>query len=67
MRMFTAAQDERSLEQQACNLGACAGDVIKCFGSCYPNPLNPGCVSCLGPVWNDCKDCFGGLLGGFRL
>jgi hypothetical protein len=46
--------------QQACNWLTCAEDVARCIGSCYPNPLNPGCLSCLGPAWNDCKSCFGG-------
>jgi hypothetical protein len=65
MRTFTAAQHERALQQQACNWGTCAGDAIRCATSCYPNPANPACIACLGPIWNDCRDCFGGLLGGF--
>jgi len=43
---------------QSCDWLKCAGAVAGCVAECVPNPLNPGCISCLGPAWNSCKDCF---------
>jgi hypothetical protein len=59
-RGLARAYQLSSLQQQACNWLTCAEDILKCAAACYPNPLNPGCISCLGPAWNDCKGCFGG-------
>ena len=44
--------------QSGCDIFKCGGAVLKCGPQCIPNPLNPGCVACLGSVWDSCKDCF---------
>ena len=36
----------------------CGAQIIRCASQCIPNPLNPGCISCLGSSWNTCKNCF---------
>lgn len=43
---------------QSCDWLACAGKLVSCLGSCIPDPFTPGCLACLGPLWNTCKDCF---------
>ncbi len=43
---------------QSCDWLTCAGAVAGCAAACIPNPLNPACISCLGPAYNSCKDCF---------
>jgi hypothetical protein len=43
---------------QSCDWLQCAGKVLSCAESCVPNPLSPGCLSCLGPLWDTCKSCF---------
>jgi hypothetical protein len=43
---------------QSCDIFACGGAIINCASQCIPNPLSPGCIACLGPAWNSCKDCF---------
>lgn len=44
--------------EQSCNIFKCGAKVITCAAQCIPNPFNPGCVSCLGSAWNECKSCF---------
>jgi len=44
--------------QSGCDLFKCGSAVIGCASVCLPNPLNPACIACLGPLWNSCKDCF---------
>ena len=44
--------------EQSCNIFKCGVKVAKCALQCIPNPLNPGCVSCLGSAWSECKCCF---------
>jgi hypothetical protein len=44
--------------QSGCNVFECAGAVIGCAAACVPNPLSPACITCLGPLWGSCKDCF---------
>ncbi|MCW7544405.1 hypothetical protein N7I30_11405 [Aurantimonas litoralis] len=36
----------------------CGSKLIRCAPQCIPNPLNPGCISCLGSSFNTCKNCF---------
>jgi hypothetical protein len=43
---------------QSCDWLQCAGKVLNCAASCFPNPLSPGCISRLGPLWDTCKSCF---------
>lgn len=43
---------------QSCDWLKCAEKLIGCATSCIPNPLSPGCISCLGPLWDTCKSCF---------
>lgn len=43
---------------QSCDWLQCIGKVAACAAACIPDPLNPACISCLGPAWNSCKDCF---------
>jgi len=43
---------------QSCDWLQCAGAVATCAGACIPDPFNPACIACLGPAWNNCKDCF---------
>lgn len=57
MRGSTRAYQTESVTQQ-CDVWGCVGAVANCAASCIPNPLNPGCISCLGPAWNSCHDCF---------
>lgn len=47
-------------QQGSCNIFSCGSKAIECAGQCLPNPLNAGCISCLGSAWNECKGCFGG-------
>jgi len=43
---------------QSCDWLKCVEKVATCAASCIPNPLSPGCISCLGPLWDTCKSCF---------
>jgi len=43
---------------QSCDWWQCAGKLAGCVAACVPNPLSPGCISCLGPLWDTCKSCF---------
>lgn len=43
---------------QSCNWLKCGLKVATCATQCIPNPLNPGCISCLGSAWGECKSCF---------
>lgn len=43
---------------QSCDWLQCIGRVASCAASCIPNPFSPGCISCLGPLWDTCKSCF---------
>jgi hypothetical protein len=43
---------------QSCDVLQCLGKIASCASQCIPNPLNPGCVSCLGPLWDTCRSCF---------
>jgi hypothetical protein len=36
----------------------CGVKVASCASSCIPNPVNVGCVTCLGPLYDTCKKCF---------
>ena len=36
----------------------CGAKLIACAPYCIPNPLNPGCISCLGSSYSTCKSCF---------
>lgn len=44
--------------EQSCSIFKCGSKVIKCAAQCLPNPFNPGCISCLGSAWSECKSCF---------
>lgn len=46
------------VSQSGCNILRCGTAIAGCASQCYPNPLNPGCIACLGPAWDSCKDCF---------
>lgn len=39
-------------------LWKCGTKLVKCAPQCIPNPLNAGCISCLGSSWSTCKSCF---------
>jgi hypothetical protein len=43
---------------QSCNWLKCGVAVARCAASCYPDPFNPACISCLGPAYDSCKSCF---------
>ena len=53
-----AYHQAQSVTQQSCNWLQCAEGVAGCAAACLPDPLSPGCVACLGPLWSSCKDCF---------
>jgi hypothetical protein len=53
-----AYQTQTVTQQQSCDWLQCASKLLSCAESCFPNPLNPGCISCLGPLWDTCKSCF---------
>jgi hypothetical protein len=57
LRGHARAYQSGALEQ-SCNIFKCGAKVITCASQCFPNPLNPGCISCLGSAWNECKSCF---------
>jgi hypothetical protein len=42
---------------QGCNPIRCAGAVVQCLGPCTSGNVSD-CISCLGPLYNSCKDCF---------
>jgi len=52
------AHQIEAVTQQSCNWVQCGEAILRCATSCFPNPLNPGCISCLGPAYDSCKDCF---------
>jgi hypothetical protein len=57
-RGYQRAYQIGAIEQQGCNWFKCGVKVVACAAQCVPNPLNPGCVACLGSAWDDCKSCF---------
>ena len=42
---------------QGCNWLNCAAKVASCAAQCLDS-RSPSCLTCLGPVYNECKDCF---------
>lgn len=57
MRGSSRAYQDQAVSQ-SCDVWKCLGKVASCAAACIPNPLSPGCVSCLGPLWDTCKSCF---------
>ncbi len=57
-RGIARAHQAQSATQQGCDWLKCAEAGIGCVAACVPNPLSPGCIACLGPLWDTCKDCF---------
>ena len=44
--------------QSSCDIFKCGSAIVTCASQCFPNPLSPSCIACLGPAWGACKDCF---------
>jgi hypothetical protein len=42
---------------QGCNPIQCVGAVAQCWGPCTSGDVG-ACISCLGPLYAACKDCF---------
>jgi hypothetical protein len=56
-RGYARAHQGQSLTQ-SCNWLQCTAAVAGCAAVCIPDPFNPGCISCLGPLYGSCHDCF---------
>lgn len=50
-----------SLQQSDCS--GCLTQLLGCASSCLPNPLNLGCVLCLGPAAAACIPCVTSFFG----
>ena len=55
-RGYLRAYEAPSMHQQGCNWGLCGTTIATCALACL---MGPGpCMSCVGPLWGMCKDCF---------
>ncbi len=57
MRGYSTAKISSKIYAQGCNWFSCASKVAACAAQCLDS-RSPSCLTCLGPVYNECKDCF---------
>lgn len=47
-----------AVRQSGCNPIECAGAILTCGAACISGIGTAACISCLGPAYLSCKDCF---------
>ena len=55
-RTSIAVADDAAVAQ-SCDIFKCISTVLRCAPICISNPTSSACISCFGPLYNDCISC----------